>query len=656
MKLCYLDFEFNNIREAKLNLVSVSFQCQEDGEVKAEKTLWLYRDPQTKAKAAAYFRKIHLAGYTFVAYVAEAEIRSLISLGFTQKEVLDLKVIDLYLEYRCLLNHNHKLAYGKQYIKGQVIETKPPKSKWEAKKDDDLHHRPEYSLAAACYKLLGEKVDTVEKNEVRDLIISDSENSLIAQKYRILKYNRSDIDLLPRLIRQMVAEFRSVGVWPSNWLKGAKARGMYSACNALMVTKGYPVNMGKISKFTANLPNILKAAQEEANQYGVDAFRWVKKSERYVATQNKIREWVAAQGFPYWRKTDKGQLSLSMDAFSDHFDSKSDGFGGAYYRYLKIKQSLNGFSLTESKKGKFTDFVGRDSRVRPNFGIYGSQSGRSQPGAVGFIPLKSHWMRNFIEARPGRAICEIDYSGQEFLLAAVLSRDPKMLQAYETGDPYTAFGIQAGILPKGATKKSHPEIRDRLKTVVLGVSYNMGPKVLAYRLKCEELEAEGLIDKFYTTYSNYSAWKDETAREYRDFGYLHTTDYWYMFGDNPNIKSVLNFPIQAKGAEIMRDAVRRCYLNNINVIFTLHDALYIEFESQRLDRITALMAYMQEAYHASFRGLPGIGKVPDIRLEGYCWSKDYERNTPSLPNVSFMSEYIDDKGREDYERYKQFFT
>ena len=71
------------------------------------------------------------------------------------------------------------------------------------------------------------------------------------------------------------------------------------------------------------------------------------------------------------------------------------------------------------------------------------------------------------------ALAYCDWSSQEIAIAAALSQDNLLWDAYESGDPYIAFAIQAGIAPPGATKETHKDIRNRCKSVVLGTNYGM---------------------------------------------------------------------------------------------------------------------------------------------------------------------------------------
>lgn len=656
MKLLYLDFEFNGTAEPRLNLVSLACIATDGGKEVFRREYWLHGSSRRQGEARDFLSRMAQAGYVFVAYALEAEHRSLLTLFDGRPP--EYRGIDLYLEYRSLLNHNHALAYGEQLIDGKVVVTKPKLRRgfWEEEgEDDEAHHRPQHGLAAATFKLLGERIDTDEKDEVRRLIISADKAAIDAAASRIQAYNLSDVTNLQRLTRAVAAEQRKhLGLNLSQWLPAAYSRADYAKRTARMVALGYPVNVEKLSRFQANTSAILEAAAFAVNEAAeVPPFRFVKRTKRWTLTEKTMREWVTTQGKDRWRKTKGGALSLSKDAFADYFDSASDGVGGAFYRYLKTKQSLNGFLPGESKRGRFIDYLGSDDRVRPYFGIYGSQSSRSQPGAIGFIPLKAHWMRAFLEAPPGRALCGIDYSSQEFLIAAVLSQDKAMMRAYESGDVYLAFAKQAGLAPADATRETHEAVRNRSKSLVLGMSYDMGAKGLASRIGCTEKEAEDLIDVFFDTYPDYKEWKRQTEAEYRTEQHLTLPDGWPIHGDNDNVRSVLNFPVQGHGAVVMRRAVALAQDAEHDVVFTLHDAVYMECDAWSLRDMTSLRSLLERAF---FEVMSAYGECPRVRLDGFAWSRDYADAVPELQGFSFASEYVDDKGKADLERYKQFFN
>ena len=123
-------------------------------------------------------------------------------------------------------------------------------------------------------------------------------------------------------------------------------------------------------------------------------------------------------------------------------------------------------------------------------------------------------MRGFIKPRPGMAIAYLDWSQQEFGIAAALSGDDVMQEAYCSGDPYLAFAKQAGAVPSEATKQSHKAERERFKQCVLATQYGMGAASLALRIGQSEAHARQLLDLHRSTYRKFWKWSDATQDHY----------------------------------------------------------------------------------------------------------------------------------------------
>lgn len=681
-KLAYLDFEFTGINEPRLDLVSMSLKAFDNKSLTYERDIWLYRDVKQQHRTRDFLKLLIDKGYIFVAYVMEAEARSMLTL-FDGK-LPEFQAIDLYLEYRNLLNHNDKYCYGEQYIDGKVIKTSRPPNKWDKEikpaskngmttykfsdddesEDDekDSHHKPQYSLASATFKLLGQKIDTVEKTEVRDIIIKGTPEDIRANADRIQKYNMSDIAFMPEILNKIYLINKEQGETTEGFLTAAKLRGDYAVRTARMVALGYPVNIEKVKALTSNVKSIIGKAIEECLDFSseVEAFRFCKKEQKYKVVEKNLRAWVAAQGKPYWRKTNGGKESLSKDAFNDWYSSDSEGFAGAFCRYLKTNQSLNGFKpVAKSRRGVFTDYIGKDSRVRPYFGIYGSQSSRSQPSATAYLWLKSKWFQNMLEAPKGRALAAMDFASQEFLVAGIISQDDNMIDSYVTGDVYLAFGKLAGMIPEAGTKESHRKEREICKTIILGMSYGMTSMGLAPRLSAamgqvyQPDDVQKYVDLFEEAYPEYRRWKFDTLRSYEDNNFLQLSDGWTMWGDNDNNRSVTNFMVQGEGAVILRESVRLCQKAGLDVVATVHDSIVIECDA------FPAQVYVQTLQSAMIQGFENVmskyGRTVPIRVEGECWSQDFDTKKV-INNVTYTKEFIHEKAVADYEKYKEFLV
>ena len=118
--------------------------------------------------------------------------------------------------------------------------------------------------------------------------------------------------------------------------------------------------------------------------------------------------------------------------------------------------------------------VGRDGRNRVLLSPFNTKTGRNSPSNKRFVFGPSAWFRGLIKPPPGHGLAYIDWSAQEYGIAAALSGDPLMIEAYRSGDPYLAFGKQIGTVPAGGTKATHRIERDLFKLVILATQYGQG--------------------------------------------------------------------------------------------------------------------------------------------------------------------------------------
>ncbi len=650
----YIDTEFSNVTERRVTPVCAVLRF-EDGSTEG---YWTHNDPDTQLRLSCRLYDLHTAGATFYSYSAESEARFLHAIGLNP---IELRWVCLYIEWRQLLNHNRKL------IEGMHLD------------DNGTPHlvtrfkgAPNYGYAGAVYRLLKQTIDTEHKTTMRELIISAPSEFAERDKEAILEYCASDTLYLPSLKAAMEKELCSVLRGPEQKLLRTDQllRGNYAARTAVMVDTGYPINVEHTKNFSAQTQDILNELIEDIlGQFpDIKAWRWDRKLSAYVMNQGVIREWIGQQRFGDWDRTDKGLLSLSLDAWKKYFSHRHDyprgNFGAQMVRYCSVKQSLNGFMPSRSKSRRtFWDSVGSDGRARPYFGIYGAQSGRSQPGATGFIPLKSAWMRSLITPGPGKSIATIDYGSEEFLIAALLSKDKAMLEAYESGDVYLAFAKVIGMVPKAATKDSHPLERDICKATVLGLSYLMSKVGLAIKLTSDtgkyhsEEDAQKLINAFDEAYPVFSQYRTEMQEKYINDRYLRLPCGWAMFGGNDNFRSVANFPVQGMGSSILRKAVSYAQDAGLDVIFTLHDALSIEYPHGELSYIDTLSEAMDKAFRYYFPAYQQARAT--CRQDANTWGPENITGglvTPKGMPVKSQQVYVDKRSKADYEKFSKYFT
>ena len=482
-----------------------------------------------------------------VCYFAPAEVQSMLAMGWG----LDVSIIDLFAEFRCQTNGNPNVGR---------------KSLVSALQFNGLDH------------LIPE-----EKDSMRDLILSSGPWSK-GQRSAILAYCEQDVVALGPLLNAMLKRVP----WSGLQLNQVLLRGRYMKAVGAMQHRGIPFDLDLLNTLNANWDAIkLKLIAKVDTQYGVYVNGTFKEA--------LFETYLSHKQIP-WPRLDSGRLALDRDTFSNM--SK---------RYPAV-QPLHELrkTLGELKLNKLS--VGRDSRNRTILSPFAAKTGRNQPSTTKFVFGPAKWVRGLIKPAEGMALAYCDWSSQEIAIAAALSGDELLWDAYHTGDPYLAFAIAAGLAPPDATKQTHKAIRNRCKAVVLGTNYGMSAYGVAQAAKIHELEAKALLQKHRETYRKFWAW----AENNKDRGLLglklETCFGWPIqvtAGDaKPN--TFLNWPMQAHGAEMMRIACILAVERGIKLCAPIHDALLIEAPSDQIDaEVVRLKECMAEASEAVL----GDGKI-----------------------------------------------
>ena len=135
----------------------------------------------------------------------------------------------------------------------------------------------------------------------------------------------------------------------------------------------------------------------------------------------------------------------------------------------------------------------------------------------------------------------IDWAQQEFGIAAALSGDAAMMDAYRSGDPYLAFAKQAGHVPHHATKGTYRDKRELFKACVLAVQYGMGAEALASRIGHPTIMGRELIRLHQETYRVFWRWSDAALDHATLSGSLSTVFGWRVHA-SPNSNPRFQLP------------------------------------------------------------------------------------------------------------------
>jgi DNA polymerase I-like protein with 3'-5' exonuclease and polymerase domains len=193
-------------------------------------------------------------------------------------------------------------------------------------------------------------------------------------------------------------------------------------------------------------------------------------------------------------------------------------------------------------------------------------------------------LRGLIKPAEGMALAYIDYNAQEIAIAAVLSKDPELLKAVESGDPYLSFMYRAGLVPDWATKQTHEREREIAKVGFLGLNYGMGVPSLAAGTGLSLIKAQSLHRQLKRIYDPFHQWAQRVTDTGLLRGELSTLCGWrasVVEGAKPN--TLRNYPAQAHGAEILRHACCLIAAQGILLCAPIHDAVLIEAPLNEID-------------------------------------------------------------------------
>lgn len=450
------------------------------------------------------------------------------------------------------------------------------------------------SLVSVCMRRGLQTIEVAHKDSMRDLILNNITYTP-KQMEQILEYNLEDVIATELLFNDMQL-LRQID------LDLALIRGKFSWLTGRIEGNGIPIDTKTFEKLRRNWDDVeRKLIAVVDKEYGVYEDRTFKT--------HKFLSYLQRNNIP-WIFTEKGQPKLDDDTFKE-MTQQFPQVGNL----RELRRTLGQMRLKSFPAGS-------DLRTRTALRPFASSTGRNQPSNSSYIFGSSKWLRSIIKPGPGMAVAIVDQSQQEFGIAAALSNDEAMQEAYLSGDPYLAFAIQAGAVPPTATKKSHAAERDLYKACTLAVQYGMGTKSLAERIGKPEIYAKILLDQHKSTYKQFWAWQEQVLNFASVEGYLHTTFGWNLsISPYYNHRSVGNFPMQANGAEILRIATILAFENGLKINALIHDAIMIEAPIENIECDTAsLQRIFTQAASIVLKGFPlrsdaQIIKYPDRYID-----------------------------------------
>ena len=248
----------------------------------------------------------------------------------------------------------------------------------------------------------------------------------------------------------------------------------------------------------------------------------------------------------------------------------------------------------------------KNSRLHSTFLQAGTTTGRMGSNSPNLqnIPNKTllgRAIRNAFVAEKGFKLVSFDYSQIELRIAAILSKDKKLIEIFENGeDAHAGVAMRVFKMSKAHVDKG---MRIKAKTINFGILYGMGVNALRANLGVDRKEAQEFYNQYFKTFSGLSAYLDKIKAEASRKGYTETMfgRRRYFAGFNSPLPYVraqaermaINAPIQGTQADITKIAMKRIddYIKSkklekeINLILQVHDELVFEIKDSLVDKM-----------------------------------------------------------------------
>jgi DNA polymerase I len=490
------------------------------------------------------------AGALFIGYMVSAELGTHIALGWPQPEC----ALDPYIEFR------HHTNDGR--IKSGDRE------------------KGFYSLDGALRFFHVDGVDTARKTDMRDRIIQGPPFSL-QERNDILEYCEDDVRNLARLLPFIMPTIASI--------PHALARGAFMWPIARQERRGIPLGDGQLLERLRT--------------------QWAPmQTDLVVEMDRPFGCYEVVDGVPHWRShlfaAYLKRMGMSWLMYADgSLDERDQTFRDMEGKYPHIGP-LRELRCSLSKLRLNDLAVGNDGRNRTLLGAYGSKTGRNQPSNSKYIFGPAKWIRFLIEPPPGASLIYRDFKQQEPKVAAVLSGDPELLAACESGDVYLGIAKQLGFIRESMSPAEIEAVRAMFKTVVLGIQYGLGARSLAIRTGVSLSEAYEILARLRARFRVF----EDYAQNVIDHAGLHlevsTCFGWRMrCPSGMNKRTIRNFPIQSAGAEILHVASVLAERRGVRIVAPIHDAFVFECKAgEEEEASAALDQAMRDASRIVLRG------------------------------------------------------
>ena len=312
---------------------------------------------------------------------------------------------------------------------------------------------------------------------------------------------------------------------------------------------------------------------------------------------------------------------------------------------LDIRQKVK---IKSTYLDKIYPQLDKDSRLRTNFNLHGTTSGRlSSSGKMNMqqIPRDNPIVKGCIKAGEGKKIVAMDLTTAEVYCAAVLANDKALMKVFQDGGNFHSQIAKLVFNLPGTVEEvteHYSTERQMAKAVTFGIMYGAGPKKISEQVSKDSgkyfstTEAKEVIEDYFSQFHGLKTWLDRSKQFIQDNGFIYS--YFGRKRRLPNVfsedkgiaahevRSGINFLVQSIASDVnllgaidTHKEVKRLQLP-AKIFALVHDSILAEVEEEAVEKYCEVVkSSVQKDRGISIPGTP-IGCDFDIG-EDYSFGK-----------------------------------
>ena len=312
---------------------------------------------------------------------------------------------------------------------------------------------------------------------------------------------------------------------------------------------------------------------------------------------------------------------------------------------LDIRQKVK---IKSTYLDKIYPQLDKDSRLRTNFNLHGTTSGRlSSSGKMNMqqIPRDNPIVKGCIKAGEGKKIVAMDLTTAEVYCAAVLANDKALMKVFQDGGNFHSQIAKLVFNLPGTVEEvteHYSTERQMAKAVTFGIMYGAGPKKISEQVSKDSgkyfstTEAKEVIEDYFSQFHGLKTWLDRSKQFIQDNGFIYS--YFGRKRRLPNVfsedkgiaahevRSGINFLVQSIASDVnllgaidTHKEVKKLQLP-AKIFALVHDSILAEVEEDAVEEYCEVVkSSVQKDRGISIPGTP-IGCDFDIG-EDYSFGK-----------------------------------